>query len=93
MNNQASQAKTYDWSQFDARMAARGESIYGWAKRHGFNRKTVYALRHNRITWGIGPKVQAIIDAALADGLVDEVKDEDCPGHGPTVAEQRPAGN
>lgn len=68
------QEKILDWSQFDARLFSQGMSIYAWAARHGFSRKTVYALRKGQITWGYGPKVLAIINQALKEGLIDEVE-------------------
>jgi hypothetical protein len=66
-NNQ----KKYDWSGCSERLQALGyRSFNAWCRQYGFNRKTGQALRKGNITWGIGPKVSAILAQAIVDGLV-----------------------
>jgi len=65
------QEKTYDWSESDARVRELGfKNFKAWALEHGFSHKTAYLLRQGRIAWGFGPKVRAIVDQALKDGVV-----------------------
>ncbi len=70
------QEKIYDWSRSDERVRELGfHSFRAWCLHHEFSDKTAMALRSNRITWGFGPKVTAILTQALQDGLVVEVSE------------------
>lgn len=70
------QEKTYDWSRSNERVRELGfNSFRAWCFAHEFNDKTAMALRAGRITWGFGPKVTAILEQALRDGLVVEVSE------------------
>ena len=65
----------YNWSEFISRMKAAGYgSLAAWCRRHGVAYKTVWALIHGSYNDGIGPKIQAIIDQAMQEGLIAEIK-------------------
>lgn len=57
----------YDWSEFTRR--ERGFTRQ-WALNHGFSYVTLHHLVHGLYRSGSGPKISAIISAALADGLI-----------------------
>ncbi len=61
----------YDWSRFLAILKERGGSVKEWAETHGVALSSTYNLaagywlgKHN------GKRGDAIIEAALADGLI-----------------------
>lgn len=69
MNSQNTQA-LYDWSACDARVKELGyRSFRAWCVQHGFSPKTGQALRRGEVLWRLGPKMQAVVDQAVKDGL------------------------
>jgi hypothetical protein len=66
----------YDWSNFKMRLQARNLSVTAWCDLHGFNLKTVSAIALGRYEnfCNYGPKAKNIIETALEEGLIDEVR-------------------
>ena len=58
---------SFDWTEFTKR--ERGFTRQ-WALNHGFSYVTLHHLVHGLYRSGSGPKISAIISAALADGLI-----------------------
>jgi hypothetical protein len=64
----------YDWSGFTRQ--ERG-FLKAWCRQHEFSFQTAYQLIHGLYVGGSGPRISAIIRAALADGLIKPIDDLD----------------
>ncbi len=70
---------TYDWSQLKAKLKAKGKTVSGWCdEQHPpIEYSSLNNLRYGFWTprHGYGPEARRIIDLALKDGLIEELKD------------------
>lgn len=69
----------YRWDQFITSLKEHGDyaSLAAWVRAYDFNYKTVWALIHGTYVDGAGPKIKAIIEAALKDDLITDRRQAD----------------